>query len=362
MDFIDRINELAGRIPNQLEHISTEEATKSAMIMPFIAALGYDVFNPTEVTPELTADVGVKKGEKVDYAILQDGKPILLFECKWHGYNLDKAHASQLFRYFSVTNARFAVLTNGIIYRFYTDLEAPNKMDSRHFFEFNMLDFTERQVEELKKFTKSSYNLENILSTASDLKYTRAIKDIIAEEVREPSDNFIKMIVSQVYSGRFTKNVKDEFSGIVKKAFQQYINERINQRLESALVGEQSSKPVENTENAVIVSDEEVIEEVIGAPIVETTDEEIEGYYIVKSILREKVDVGRIVMRDVKSYCGILLDDNNRKPICRLRFNGSQKYIGLFDADKNENTEPINELDEIYKYADQLRKTIDFYE
>jgi predicted type IV restriction endonuclease len=100
------------------------------MVMPFISALGYNVFDLTEVTPELHADVGLKKGEKVDYAILKDGKPIILFECKWHGADLNREHASQLYRYFSVTEARFSVLTNGIAYRFFTDLEAPNKMDA----------------------------------------------------------------------------------------------------------------------------------------------------------------------------------------------------------------------------------------
>lgn len=138
MVFNDRIRELSGQVQKQLPHIQTEEATKNALIMPFITALGYNVFNPTEVTPELHADVGIKKGEKVDYAILQDGKPIILFECKWHGADLNKDHASQLYRYFSVTDARFGVLTNGVQYRFYTDLDAANKMDAKPFFEFDL--------------------------------------------------------------------------------------------------------------------------------------------------------------------------------------------------------------------------------
>src|SRR3954467_14919592 len=156
MDFIDQNRELSARIPKQLPHIHTEEATKNALIMPFISALGYNVFDPTEVTPELHADIGLKKGEKVDYAILKDGKPILLFECKWHGADLSKEHASQLYRYFSVTEARFSVLTNGIIYWFYTDLDASNKMDAKPFFEFNMLDFKESDIEQLKKFSKAA--------------------------------------------------------------------------------------------------------------------------------------------------------------------------------------------------------------
>jgi len=140
MDLIDKINEMAARIPKQIEHISTEEATKNALVMPFINALGFNVFDPTEVVPEFTADVGTKKGEKVDYAIVRDGKPILLFEVKCTGTDLNNVHASQLYRYFSVTEARFGILTDGVIYRFYSDLDAPNKMDEKPFFVFD-LDF-----------------------------------------------------------------------------------------------------------------------------------------------------------------------------------------------------------------------------
>jgi ubiquinone/menaquinone biosynthesis C-methylase UbiE len=172
MDLIDRLRELATRLPRQIEHIQTEEATKNALILPFIAALGYNVFDPTEVTPELNADVGVKKGEKVDYAILKDGKPIILFECKHHATDLAQTHASQLYRYFSVTDARFSVLTNGIVYWFYTDLDAPNKMDAKPFFEFNLLDIRDGDVDELKKFSKSAFDLNHILTTASELKFT----------------------------------------------------------------------------------------------------------------------------------------------------------------------------------------------
>ena len=361
MDFSDKIRELATRIPKQRELISTEEATKNAFVMPFISALGYDVFDPSEVTPELVADVGLKKGEKVDYAILKDGQPIMIFECKWHGYDLNKAHASQLFRYFSVTHARFAVLTNGVVYRFFTDLEAQNKMDSKYFFEFDLLNYSERALNELKKFTKFSYDLDNILTTASELKYTSSIKQIVSEQWSEPSDDFIRFFVSQVYSGRFTKSVRDEFVEIVKKALQQFLNERINQRLESALAKEQVVQdPEEEPDTHMDNADSEIVKEIEGPKVV-TTDEEKEAYFIVKSILRTVVDANRVVMRDVQSYCGILLDDNNRKPICRLHFNSSQKQLGLFDKNKNEERVSIEQLDEIYKYSERLKETINYY-
>ena len=134
----DAVRDIADRIPDVLERLVTEEATKNALVMPFIAALGYDVFNPTEVVPEFTADVGNKSGEKVDYAILLDGQPIILLECKLASTTLDNAHLNQLIRYFSTTPARIGVLTNGIVYRFYADLDRPNMMDTKSFLEFDL--------------------------------------------------------------------------------------------------------------------------------------------------------------------------------------------------------------------------------
>ncbi len=353
MDLIDKIKDLAARIPKQIEHIQTEEATKNAFIMPFISALGYDVFNPTEVIPEFTADVGTKKGEKVDYAIKKDDDIIILIECKWSGADLHQDHASQLFRYFSATEARFAILTNGIDYEFYSDIDEPNKMDSKPFFTFNILDFQDHQIDELKKFTKSAFSLDDILNTASTLKYTGAIKKILEEELTNPTETFVRFFASQIFDGRLTKPVIEQFTQIVKEARKQFINEQINERLTSAL----SANDPPKTETAV----QEVVEEQEDDRGIVTTDEEIEGYHVIKSILREIVEVSRVTMRDTKSYCGILLDNNNRKPICRLHFNHSQKYIGVI-SQKNEERIAIESVDCLYKYTDQLKSTVLEYE
>lgn len=366
MDFIDKIRELSNRIPKQRDIIQTEEATKNALIMPFISALGYDVFNPSEVTPELCADVGVKKGEKVDYAILREGKPIILFECKHHAADLNKVHASQLYRYFSVTEARFGVLTNGIVYWFYTDLEAPNKMDSKPFFEFNLLDVKEPAVEELKKFTKTSFDLNYILTTASELKYTREIQRVLIEQMQEPSDEFVKFFATQVYTGRMTQAVREQFAQLTKQAFKQVINDQINERLKTALASDPTvvTLPTEVTPPVNGKVDGTSHEALPSTNSIVTTEEEIEAFHIIRAILREQVSAKRIVMRDVQSYCGILLDDNNRKPICRLRFNGTQRMIGFF-AGQHDNIEErvaISTIDDIYKYAERLKATVACYD
>ena len=359
MDFIDEIRLLAARIPKQLDRIKTEEATKIAFIMPFVRALGYDTTDPTEVIPEFTADIGTKKGEKVDYAIAKGGAPVILMECKWSGADLDREDASQLYRYFATAKARFAILTNGIIYRFYTDLEQPNVMDSKPFFEFNMLDIKEPLVEELKRFTKTSFDLDNILTIASDLKYTNEIKRILAEQLSDPSDDFVRFLGRQVYDGVMTKTVREQFAQVTKRAFQQFVSDRIDRILErrkSEVLGEETAS------SEASAQDEKGLEEPQKDRGVVTTEEEIEGYYIVKAILREVIDPKRVAIRDRLSYCGILLDNNQLKPICRLWFNSSQKYLGLFDEQKKEQRVPIEDLNDIYRHADRLKARVALYE
>jgi hypothetical protein len=354
MDMIDQLTALAIRIQNTKSVVQTEEATKNAMVMPFIQILGYNVFDPTEVTPELVADIGTKKGEKVDYAILREGKPIMLFECKKCGGDLNINHAAQLFRYFHVTESRFGVLTNGLKYRFFTDLEQPNKMDDNPFFEFDILDFKERDVEELKKFAKSAFDIDTILTTASDLKYTRIIQERLTEWVSNPPEEFVRALAADLLNGRrFTPILKDQFSQITKRAFEQLLTERINGRLKGAMAAELPLTGDEATPIMPLPSDE---------PEIVTTAEEIEGLHIVRSILRDVVNPRRIVMRDNLSYCAILLDDNNRKPVCRLRFNNTQKLaVGIFGLDKNEERFPLQEIDDLYSFADQLRATVQMH-
>jgi hypothetical protein len=354
MDFIDRIRELSARIPKQLAHIQTEEAAKHAFVMPFIAALGYDVFNPLEVVPEFTADVGTKKGEKVDYAIMQDGKPVILFECKLT--KLDHNHASQLVRYFTVTETRFAVLTNGVHYRFFSDLEKPNRMDEKPFFELDLQNITDRQVEELKKFTKPRFDLEDILATASELKYTRELKRALTREFETPSDEFVRYFTKQVYSGIFNQTARERFTAFVSQAVKQFTNDLVSQRLQSALAQEEPPPPLLEEQLPELEEESDPKREI------HTTQEELEAYFIVKTILREVVDSKRIMMRDTLSYCGVLFDDNNRKPVCRLHFNRVQKYFGVLDESKNETRHAIDDIDDIYQYADALKRVTLYYD
>lgn len=357
MEFTERLNALSNKIKQQLDVINTEEATKTAFVMPFIHnVLGYDVFDPSEVTPEFVCDVGTKKGEKIDYAIMKNNDVQILIECKKIGEPLNINHASQLFRYFHVTNARISILTNGQNYKFFTDLDAPNKMDEKPFLEVDLLDVDENIIPELKKLTKSSFDLESIINAAGELKYVSQIKKILHSQLNNPEDDFVKFFASRVYDGILTQKVRESFLNLTKKAASQYINDQVNERLKSAITGITPAIIETSNESSHIEEDEHKDES-----DVVTTPEELEGYHIVKAITRAVLEASRITHRDTKSYFGVLVDDNNRKPLCRLHFNRTQKYIGLFDIEKNETRHPITTVDDIYSFADILKATAALY-
>ena len=350
--FIEQIKSLSTRVKKNKENITTEEATKTSIIMPFFQMLGYDIFNPEEFIPEFTADVGIKKGEKVDYAIMNDGEPVILIEAKSVNEVLQK-HDSQLFRYFGTTTAKFAILTNGITYRFYTDLEEQNKMDSSPFFEFNLLDLKESTLIELAKFCKNSFDLENIFTTASELKYLNKIKIFLNEQWENPSEDYVRFLISQIYDGVKTKNKIEEFEPIIKKGFKQFINELVNDKLNAAL--KTTNSDIESSIPEVAVTPETVTTEKVELEIV-TTEEELEGYITVRILLQDTIEAERVYYRDNKSYFNILLDDNIRKWICRLGFNTSNKYIQFNDEERS--TVNIEKVSEIMNYKEKLIEVV----
>ena len=356
MDFKDEIKQFGDRVEKLKAQITTEEATKNAFIMPFIKALGYDVFNPLEVVPEYVADIGIKKGEKVDYAILRDGQPTILVECKHWSENLD-VHNSQLFRYFHTTKAKFGLLSNGIIYRFYTDLVEKNKMDEKPFLEFNVTDIKDNQIEELKKFHKSYFDIDNIVNTASELKYMNELKTFINIEFQNPTEAFVKHFAKQAYPGMLTAKLMEQFTSLTKKSLQQYINDLITERLKSALKKENADEQKTTEQEAIAAAENSSAESKV-----ETTGEELEGFMIVKTILRQKISSKRIAYRDAQSYFAILLDDNNRKTICRLYLNGGKKYFAFIDDQKKEVKNEITTLDDIFNYAELLHKIVATYD
>jgi predicted type IV restriction endonuclease len=357
MDFIDQIKAISQQIEKLKTQIQNEQATKTAFIMPFIQALGYNVFNPMEVAPEFTADVPGVKGEKVDYAIIKDDQPIILMECKSCNENLEHPkHSSQLHRYFHVTEAKFSILTNGVIYRFYTDIEKSNVMDDKAFFEFNMLNFIDSDINELKRFSKSNFDPSELSDIAQNLLYTKEIKRIMAEQLNEPSSDFVKFFASQVYSGRMIPTVVEKFTEITKISLKEFINERITERLKSAI--DLPKIPAELTTLDDSQMTESKTNELPKEEQIVTTQEELEAFYIVKSILRDSVDIKRIKYKDTISYFGINLDGKVTKTICRLYLNSTKKSIAVLDAQGKEAKTKISSKFEIYSVAQFLKDKV----
>lgn len=349
-----QLEQLHQRVDVLKDQIGTEEATKNAFVMPFIQILGYDIFNPTEVIPEFICDIGTKKGEKIDYVIKKDGEPILIIECK-HWKEDANAHNSQLHRYYHVSKSRFGVLTNGHIYNFYADLENPNIMDEKPFFTLDLSNIKESSIKILEKFTKNGYSLESILDSAESLKYIKAIKNEFERELTSPSDEFVRLLVSRFFDKPITASRLATFKEYSKRAISNSINDSISLRLKSAL---HINDKIPSKQQEEIVS----IDENADVPKYITTQEEIEGAQIVKAILREQLPASRISFRDTQSYFGVLLDDNNRKPICRLHFNSSKKSIELFQNGKDKGVRHLLEsLEDIYNFKSELHATITNY-
>ena len=355
MDFIDEVRTRSDRFAKRLEHFSentgTEEATKTSFVLPFIQMLGYDIFNPVEVVPEYTADTGIKKGEKVDYALFQKENPVILIECKKLQTKLEDEHVSQLFRYFGVTkSSRIGILTNGTQYKFYSDLDHSNVMDGRPFFEFDMLDFTELQVKELKRFTKDEFDTELIVDAARELKYASEIKRLLEEEFSNPSDEFVKFVIKRVYEGRVTGQVREMFTELTISAFSNFINDKLQRRLTNALKNESESTHDQDRGG----NDEQ-----------ENSDFsriELDGLLTIKAILGGIVQPDRLSLRKAKFYCSIVLHSDGKREdygtvIFRLKAKVKQTKGIKIEAQGFESI-TVDKIDQLFSHADNLRNLV----
>lgn len=364
MEFEDALAELAAKVRDYAGQLMTEEATKTAIVMPFIGrVLGYDVFNPAEVIPEYVCDIGTKRGEKIDYAIVRDGDVQMLIEAKKVGDPLNIDHADQLFRYFHASSARIGVLTNGQVWHFFTDLDAPNKMDERPFLRLDLAEPDTFALPELRKLAKEAFDLDSVLETAEELKYVSAMKREIASQFADPDEQFVRLFAGRVYDGSLTAKKREFFRAILDKALKQFIKERVDARLNTAL----NDVEIRATDETGGVADVVTVEPVESPPmppnrLIDTTDDELEGFRVIRAIAASEVPFDRVFGRDTQSYFGVLLDDNNRKPIARLHFNGRNKYLGLLDAEKRETRYPLASIESIYEFSDQIREAVRRYQ
>lgn len=342
MDFKDAILRLADRIKKQKDAIQTEEGTKNAFIMPMIAALGYDIFNPFEVVPEMDCDL-TKKGDKLDYAIIKDERAILLIECKHCKQNLN-LHSTQLSKYYAASNARFGVLTNGVEYRFYTDLHKMNIMDEKPFLVINLLDLSDTDIEQLRKFSKPSYNESEILCTAKELQIAIQIKDILNRNFQSPGDEFTRYFVKCINEGKSSQKLIEQYKPIVKRTIESIINDTISSRTKIAVQqvdNEDAGDDITDNENTTI------------------TQERLDAYNIIKDILKDKYDVNEISYTSFKSYL-LLWIGHEYWWICRISLKSYSKRICFITEDRTEyKWIQLQSINDLKLYTESIRKAFD---
>ena len=357
MSIDQAVQSLSSKVQELKPIINSEEATKTALIIPFISTvLGYDVTDPREVIPEYTADVGVKKGEKVDFAIKSGDDFRFLIECKKIGEPLNLEHANQLVRYFNVTDTEFAILTNGEIYEFYAQIDAANRMDEKPFMTLDLANVDARIFPHLEMCTKSRFDSETIAASAEQLKYISEIRKVLSSQFKEPDSDWVKLIASRVTSRRMTTQNLQIFTQLVETAQSQFLKDEANRRLRSAQDFDEASTP---SYQSVIETQEDEEPEPDSDGII-TTEEELQAFSIIRAICCAEVPVNDVTLRDAKSYCAILYQDNNRNPIARLYFDRRTPRIGIFDTERDQNYFDLDKIEDIYNYAELLQKRCRF--
>ena len=321
MDFVDKISDWQSHAREQIKLIEMdpdpkEEDTKIAVIQPFINnVLGYNTANLNEVKSEVNTEYG---SFKIDYAIFKDGAPIILIECKKCADILDKKYLNQLKTYYpgiKGAKSKFGILTNGIQYQFYTDIQDENILDSKPFFEFNLLNINDSDIKILSYFNKSE-DINNARQIAEELKKRKDLRNKIEELLEDPPKDFVKFMAKQVGVSFVGESVVKEYTSLIREVIDEYISDKTNTNLNP-------------------------------------TNIELEGYYIVKTLLKDIECSGKISFKKTDNSIIILYKDSNEKPICNLYLNDIIKYIGLFQQDVEKKI-VINEIDEIYKYSDQI--------
>ena len=352
MSIDQAIYALAAKVRELKPIIETEEATKTAFIIPFISTvLGYDVTDPREVIPEYTADIGIKKGEKVDFAIKSGDDFRFLIECKKVGEPLHLNHANQLVRYFNVTDTEFAILTNGEVYEFYAQLDAANRMDEKPFMTIDLANIDARVFPHLEMCTKTHFDSETIAASAEQLRYISEIRKVLSTQLKDPDQDWVKQIAARVTARRMTAQNLEIFTKLITTAQAQFLKDEANRRLRSAQDYEEIVSPEKVSEPEP--NEPEVVESPDG---IITTEEEFQGYGIIRAICCSEVPITDITMRDAKSYCAILYQDNNRKPLARLFFDRKIPRIGIFNEGREMEVFDLTAIEDIYKHADLLRE------
>jgi predicted type IV restriction endonuclease len=302
------------------ENCANEAQTKKFMIDPFFMLLN---FRHEDLIPEYDADFGDRVSNKVDYAIKLNKKDIIIIECKKLTSKLTDKEAGQLSGYFqNAKNSRIAILTNGKEYRFYSDVALANTMDSKPFFVFDVESYSDNDIEGLLDFDARIINVNDIITKAQESVFIEDFENTFFKEMTSPSPEFLKLMHKRM---------------IFKTKFNE---ERMTELMNSSLFKSLTEKIIlhetkTNSKSAGII----------------TTDEEIQAYHTIRTLLiqNKKIPNDRITYRDQKGTFNIMVDDNQKKTICQLKFTDSSKKITI-----GMNDYPLDSIDDILKFKNEL--------
>jgi hypothetical protein len=335
MGLQEDLRQLAEQFKRRFAAVKGEEATKQALVMPFLQTLGYDIYDPSMVQPEYVADFAKRRSggpaEKVDYAIHKGGQPAIFIECKALDTNLD-AHDPQLARYFNaITTVKLAIITDGVRYRFFTDLTTPNVMDQSPFFVFNMTNFSERDTEHLSRFTYGNFSVESVQTYAQDLIFMEKVAALVGELLRNPSEPFVRFLIDQmeIVQGRVTARVIEKVTPVVRRAIHTTIVEMMTKSIAQEMTPHGQSDAAPSTAPSVGNKSAETTptpNSVQESPksAVETTEEELAIFNVVGQVCHDTGLGVPIAYKDTASYFGINLGKVTRWFV-RVYANGAKK-------------------------------------
>jgi hypothetical protein len=309
------------KLSDAIEMCTNEAQTRKFLIEPFFEILNY---SSNDLIPEFNADFGERVSQKIDYAIVLNKKDTILIEAKKQNSRLTDKEAGQLNGYFNNTkNSKIAILTNGIEYRFYSDVLEPNVIDSKPFYIFNLSNYTDKDIDALIKFDKRYIVIKEIIHNAQECVFIESFEDALLKELCAPSKDLLKIIHRNM-------NFKTKFNEDTQGKMINLVNSTLLKSLYDKKVIHES-----NSNSVGII----------------TTESEIQAYHTIRTLLiqNKKIPNERVSYKDFKSFFNISIDDSTKKVICKLVFNDSKMKIII------ENNEYIlDHIDDVLKYKNEL--------
>lgn len=357
MAFERSMKELIEKIDKEKSYANNEQATKVAFINPFLDNLGYDVRDPRKVQHEYSSEAGGKKGEKVDYAIMKDNIPIMIVEAKHHDKKL-VSWGTQLQRYFNVMpSVKFAILTNGIEYKFFTDFDEVNMLDNQPFMHINLNDMSESNFKQLEKFAYDNLDLESAYENAAYQKSMMQIHNVLVENFNTPSDSFIEFFARNIDIGQkaVTSKIKEDLRAPLKQTLDNFITSKIRKSLLHSLgateeIANNSTQEAEAPEKAINT------ERTVKSP----SEDDLQALMIVRAIIAEFAPVEEMFLKNTTTYTTILRYNKTTRWITRIWFSSKNIRIEINAPSVAGQKFDLESLSGFYSYKKAILEALEF--